>query len=203
MPNMKNNSAGCLIAAIVVIVLALIVGAVFLLFWNTKGRELEQSVEVVQLERAAPVFMEDGGSEEGALVLQRDEFRKLPAPAAGEEITREHVLSYFIDQDATDLSREAFREVGEGASVSWLLQTDNISDRNGILHARFSLPWELREHNSTSSSAIHLDAEFGEESRADLIKLRRGDWVTVAGTLSFERGNTAVIKGARLVGDGE
>ena len=198
---MKNNSVGCLIAAIVLIVLALIGGAVSLLFWNTKRVEFEESAEVARSERPASLFAEDGGSEEGALVLQRDELRKLPAPTAGEEITREHVLSYFIDQDATDLSREAFREVGEGAAVSWLLQTDNISDRNGVLHARFSLPWQLREHNSTTSSTIHLDAEFGEESRADLIKLRRGDWVTVAGTLSFESGNTVVIKGARLVGN--
>ena len=63
----------------------------------------------------------------------------------------------------------------------WLLRTVDIYERNGLLGGQFEIPWRIKTGNSTTSSDIRIETEFIESSRADLLKLRRGDWVKVKG----------------------
>lgn len=197
---MKDRSAGCLVAAVIAILVCGILAAVSFLYLarDSQAMESDTSMESVKLED--PMIAFESGNEEGAVVFKREELRRFSVPKAGEEITREHVVSFFIGEGTTELARSAFREAAEGASVSWLLRTAEVFEQDGLLKAHLQLPWQIKEGRSTSSSAIRVDAQFVESSRADLLKLRRGDWITVQGDLAF-RGDDLVLKDARLVAE--
>lgn len=200
---MKNSSNGCLVAVILVIILVgLLAAASLLFFFKARNVAMDERIPFPVVEITAPrvshgVHFSGSDSEKGTLILQPDEMRRLPMPQAGEEITRERFAAFMVDEDATELAKEAFRKVANQASVSWLLRTENVAERDGALHGQFRLPWQVRNGNARTMSTINVQGVFTDESRPALLKLRRGDWVTVQGQLSLDR-NSVVLKNARL-----
>jgi hypothetical protein len=184
----KGNSSGCIgVTIILVIVLGILgVAGVFYLF-NAKRS-------------SHAVFPSMRAEESTTLVFQEGAIPRFPFPQPGDTISREHFVAFMIDEAATELSKESFRKVANQAKVRWNLQTRNVADRGGVLLGQFELPWEIRNGSSINGSSAQVSAEFTDESRANLLKLRRGDWVVVAGELSFD-GNSASIKNARLADD--
>jgi hypothetical protein len=176
----KGNSSGCIgVTIILVIVLGILgVAGVFYLF-NAK----RSSHAVLPSMRA---------EESTTLVFQEGAIPRFPFPQPGDTISREHFVAFMIDEAATELSKESFRKVANQAKVRWNLQTRNVADRGGVLLGQFELPWEIRNGSSINGSSAQVSA--------NLLKLRRGDWVVVAGELSFD-GNSASIKNARLADD--
>jgi hypothetical protein len=136
----------------------------------------------------------------GALVFQRDDLPRFPFPKKGEALSREQFVAFMIEDGTTDLAQKAFRDAVSEANVSWTLRTQNITERDGVIYGDFELPWEIHDRNSMSGSSISVRGEFTAESRDSLLELRRNDWVTVQGKLSFN-GSSALLKDARLVSE--
>ena len=195
---MKNKSTGCFVAAIIGILLIGILGvAAFLWMLNVRNASVKEAQTLVRETMHASEFV-SRMEEEGRLVLDREEIRKFPMPNEGDKITRERFAAFMIDEDATELSKEAFRKATEGASVSWMLRTAEVFENDGVIKGDFDLPWEISDDNRTTRSSITVRAEFTAESRKDLLNLRRDDWVTVEGTLSFRGNGDVTLKEARL-----
>ena len=195
----KEKSSGCLIVAIILaVLLALLLVPVGLWYMSASNKSVAARDEAIARAEAIEHAYGLRGSDEGVVVMEKGEVPDLTVPKAGEEITREHIVLFLTSYNATNLTKEAFRKVASEASVKWLLRTDNVFEKNGVLRARFWIPWEIRSNNSSSSSSIQVEAYFAEESRADLLTLSRDEWVTVEGDLSFDA-DTPTIKNARIV----
>ena len=136
----------------------------------------------------------------GAVVFQEGEFPRFPPHKRGEELSREQFAALMIDDHATDLARKALQESANDAHVSWLLYTEDLTDRNGILEGHFTLPYEVRSGHSMHGSSINIRCEFANDGRDSLLKVRRGDWIVVQGKLSFD-GQNSTIRDARVVDD--
>ena len=167
-------------------------GGVFSLFWLRTGHKSSAEARLAHHGTAA--------SRDGTVVFQAGDIPRFPPHTRGEELTREQFVALTIDEHATKLARKALQESANGTTVSWLLRTEDIFDSNGTLHGHFTLPHEIREGRSTRGSAITVNCEFAGESRESLLKVRRGDWVVVRGTLSLD-GREVAIKEARILDD--
>ena len=55
------------------------------------------------------------------------------------------------------------------------------------------------EYLTGMGSSVTVQCEFGPEVRSHLLNLRRGDWITIEGQLSFD-GSQPTIQNARIVG---
>ncbi|MDA0768497.1 MAG: hypothetical protein O3A92_16930 [Verrucomicrobia bacterium] len=184
----KGNSSGCLGVAIVLIIVLAVIGVAGLFYLFTPKRSSHAIFPTIKAEEST------------TLVFQEGAMPRFPFPQPGDTISREQFVAFKIDEDSTELSRESFRKVANRTKVRWNLQTRNVADRSGVLLGQFELPWEIRNGSSIKGSSAQVSAEFTDESRANLLKLRRGDWVVVAGELSFD-GNSVSIKNARLPDD--
>ena len=189
----EKKSSGCLTALVVVVVIAALgfVG-LFSLFFKRVSRGREYAAEVSE---RVGLTVEAGSA--GTVVFQEGADIHFPPHQSGEELSREQFISLMIDDHATELARKAFQRTADGAAVKWMLQTQDISESNGKLEGRFSLPWEIRSAHGSRGSSVNLTCEFSEEGRDSLLKVRRGDWVVVEGRLSFD-GHQSAILDARI-----
>lgn len=194
----KNKSAGCLVAAAILVVLALL--AIIPVLYLTKARS-QAAYEAESMRRAHEAEMVTEMSPYSgptrAAVLDKADSGTLAMPKPGEPVTREHLVAFTASADATDLSRETFQRVAEGAKVTWLLQVANVAERDGVLTGRFSLPWQVRNAHSSTSSTLTVDAQFVEDAREALLGVRVGDWVEVSGELHFT-GTAPLLKNATV-----
>lgn len=189
----KNSGSGCLTAVIVLVVLAIIglIGLVGLIYMRA-GVSREYATEL-----AEQVAMTEAADRNGTIVFQDGAIPRFPPHKSGDELTREHFVALMLDEHATELARKSFEETARDTTVSWLLRTEDIFDSNGTLHGHFTLPYEIRHGHGMRGSSLTVNCEFQEESKDSLLNVRRGDWVVVQGTLSFD-GHQAGIKEARI-----
>lgn len=184
----ERKKSGCLGAIIAIIIIGgLVFVGLIAAIYKSKERSVVLAEETARA-RAAAVT---------TLAFKEDELPRFPFPKVGEPISREQFVAHMIDDHATDLAKDSFREVASQATVTWKLRTHDIQERDGHITGEFDLPWEIRHHRSTRSSSVRVYCHFTEESRQGLLDLRRDDWVTITGNLSFD-GNTPSIKDARL-----
>ena len=198
MAQKKSSGSGCLTAVILVIVLGGVgVVGIFALFYTRAAKVHEMAGE-----EATRIGMAAEVAEEGTIVFQQNNIPRFPPHQEGQELTREQFVAHSIDSHATDLMRAEFAKTANGASVKWLLRTEDIRDRNEAIEGTFSLPYEIRHRHGMNGSSVNVSCTFIEENRDSLLKVRRGDWVLIQGKLSFNgHGNSARIEEARILDD--
>ncbi len=201
MAQQRKSGAGCFIIAAILGVVVIGACAIFVLFLGkVRMTESHEAAIMSELHDSAESRSATGDARD-QIVFTEANRPKMSVPRPGEEVTREQFAAYMIDDAATELARESFRKVTDQAEIRWNLRLKQIADRNGKLHGEFELPWMIRHGHGSSSSSFNINVWFDEAGRDALLKLRRGDWVTVEGRLSYVKGNHA-IEGA-LIGDAE
>lgn len=195
-----KSSSGCLVVGIILLVLGLLllVPGTLWLYRLAEVKDAAAEVRYETMEAARGTDRSDGG----AVVLNRSYLATTKLPKPGEDITREHFVAFMIAPDTTELTKQAFRRVANEATVTWLLQTENITEKDGAPRGSFYLSWQIRDGTSTTSSTLGIEAEFTEDSREALLGVRRGDLVEVTGDLRFS-GDNPVLKNARLASEAE
>lgn len=192
----EKKGNGCLKAAIIVGVLVVVGGAAMVVvpaLWFRAAQQ-EQRTEEQRAMEARKMLTDRTVS------FQRGAIPKFPPHREGEEVTREQFVALMVDDLATELARNEFQRTADGATVRWLLETREIQGGNGVIQGQFVLPYEIVSGNSMSGSAVSVRCEFAPASKDALLAVRRGDWVTVEGTLSFD-GRDAKIMEAKIVED--
>ena len=191
----QKSTSGCFIAVVIAVVAALLIPiAVFGLFLSAKSTKTRNKTgQKTMIENARL-------DQDGTVVFRAGRLPVIAPHQAGTPVSREQFMALMIDQRATALARETFLKSADQSPVKWRLQTADISDHNGQLTGNFSLPYQIRSNNSSTTNSISIKCEFAEESRARLLSVRCGDWVTVQGKLSFPANSrSGVIKDAWLL----
>lgn len=192
----ERRKSGCGTVALivgVVVLIAIPVASLFSAFYFSRT-EVGSRMDVVQM------MGEQQGGEDGTVVFQQNAIPRFAPHQRGDELKREQFVALMIDDLATELARKEFQSSANGAFVSWLLRTEDLSERDGVPHGQFTLPYEIRFGHGSQSSSVALDCDFLPESKVGLLQIRRGDWVVVEGTLSFD-GRKVSITDARIAGD--
>lgn len=122
----------------------------------------------------------------------------------GETITRNRYLVAMLDDTKTELARQTFRDHAHGAPTEWRMMLADVSE-SGVgltaeLFVELIIDYGITHRGSSKSSRLEVDAEFDPDQRDRLLGLRRGEPVTVAGTLSLE-GDQPRILGAKIKPD--
>ena len=203
----QKNSSGCFIATIVAVLLAVVGGvALFgLVFLRAKeGRrqvmEQHRTIESDMIARMEHAPHANPPATAGnTVVLHANRLPRYSPHEAGKDISREQFVAFCTDNNTTSLARDAFQKAAQFTPVKWKLLTSDISERNGKLTGRFSLPYQIHSGNSTQGSSVRIECEFDEESRNSLLDISRGDWITVRGKLTFNANDKGgVLKEARI-----
>jgi hypothetical protein len=204
----KKKGAGCAIFAIVMVVVAVVVvvaGAIMTFMFARKAHvaEFEDRMEYAETMLADSRAMMAGDRDESGLVMLSEEsIGKIPATDFGDELSREHFIAVVTDEHATDLMRKQFAEKANGARVKWLLKVGDVSapSSSGQIKASLSMPYRISRGNGWSGSSVSVRADFGPDAVDELMKVRRGQWVTLEGQLALEgNGRAARIVAARVV----
>ena len=139
-------------------------------------------------------------AEDGTLELPGDAMPEYASYQPGRPLTLEMLVAWVVDERATTLMRETFREKAEGASVSLRLHARDVVAEGGGIRGGFYVPYRVKydEHRS-KSGAVELSCEFAPDGRDELLAIRRGQPVTIEGRLSFKDGEL-LLRDARLPG---
>ena len=191
MARARGTGGGCI--ALVAVLIAAAIGVALLAFMLFSRARVVHNVELLE----PPGVEENGG---GTVVFSHGTRPVLTLPGDGQPVTLEQYVAYLNDDRATKLARESFRQAADQARVRWLLRNRDISGRDGRLYGEFEVPWRILHDHGSSGGSVHMACAFVETSREDLMGLRRGDWVTVDGTLVFD-GERARINEARIVSE--
>ncbi|MGE9270447.1 MAG: hypothetical protein ACQKBU_06560 [Verrucomicrobiales bacterium] len=141
--------------------------------------------------------------EEGRLIFDESHWPVFPPLEEGEAVSRDRFLISMIDRSATELARETFLERADGALVEWSLKLVNLRKSGGSLEGTFEIGYGLRRGSARSFNQLQIEVIFAADQHDELLRLRKGDWVTIQGELSLpDRGNP-VIRKARVVVKGE
>lgn len=182
----KRRKTGCVVAASLGVLLVLgIVVTVVIGGYRVLSREWN---DASKLESLAESRAEHERRHADGQVLRVDPAElSNPGPLKdGEALTLERFVAAQSDKGATELARQETLASFEGAPVNWPLEVVEVSERNGTLHARLHFEWQVRiqEYEDAWRSGVGLvHAFFPEDQRSDLLRLRRGDRVQVAGIL--------------------
>jgi len=204
----EKKTAGCAIGAVIcvgVAVVVVLVGAFFMYFLARKATVMEGQARMEQAETmlaASEPMMMGAGDETGLVMLTAESVGKISATDFGDELSREHFVAVMADDHATDLMRKQFAEKANGLRVKWLLRVGDVAapGSSGEIKASLSMPYRISQGSGWSGSSVSVRAEFGPDAVDDLMKVRRGQWVTVGGELAVEsNGRGARLLGARVV----
>ena len=191
----RSSKVGCI--AVVVILIAIGAGVALIFVSVLKMRESRSSMVSEMIHQTQLHATAESG--EHSMVFTEANRPKMSVPAPGEPVTLNLFAAFMIDEYATELAKDSFRKVADKAEVSWKMRLTQITDRNGSLRGEFDVPWQISSGNHTSGSSFGVGVKFDEAGRDALLKLRRGDWVTVEGRLSFA-GGQATIESAMVAG---
>ena len=192
----KKRISGCTIVTIIGVLMvvgavSLLVFLISLLFDSRDEDEAGQSSSSETVAAREPVI---ATMEDGCLVYDPDHWPVFEPLRKGDSISRDRFVVFGMDDDLTDLAKENFRELAEGAPVEWELMIYDLREEDGGLAGTFMIPYEIR---GRKSGQLYVTARFGEDQRDPLLKLRKREWVTVAGTLSLNQ-HDFVITDARI-----
>lgn len=196
-PMERKKSSGCLVALLVAIALV-VVGAVVvgsLVFTSFRaGREL------VANEVAEHLAAAERTAEDGTLELSDGAMPDYASYQPGQPLSREMVVAWAVDQRATTLARESFRQKAEGARVVLRLRARDVVEEDGRIRGGFYVPYRVKyDAHRSASGTVDLSCEFAPAVRDDLLAIRRDDPVTIEGRLTLKR-DEPVLLDARLAG---
>jgi hypothetical protein len=138
--------------------------------------------------------------ERGKIRIEAEDLPEFEPLKPGETVTRNRYLVAMLDETRTDLARQAFRERADGAPTEWRMILADISETDAGPVASLFVDYEIIHTMSSQSSRLEVTAAFDPARRDALLELRRGEPVTVAGTLSLD-GAAPRILDARIVAE--
>lgn len=193
----EKKSSGCAVALLVGILLV-VVGTLLLgslVFKSFRaGRELVASELAEHRAEAART------AEDGTLELSGDAMPEYASFQPGQTLTREMLVAWAVDDRATTLMRETFRERAEGAAVSLRLHARDVVAEGVGIRGGFYVPYRVKyDAHRSKAGAVELACEFAPDGRDELLSIRRDQAVTIEGRLSFKDGEP-VLRDARLPG---
>jgi hypothetical protein len=173
------------------------------IFWVRKGEMKEHALaeRAEAFSRSAGPMSVDG-DDSGMVFISRESIGSMSAADIGDELSREQYIANAVDEHATDLMRKQFAQKANGMQVKWLLQVVDVSapDSNGTIRAALSMPYRISRGSGWGGSSVSVRAEFAEDAVDALMKVRREQWVTVAGELQMDSDGRGVrLLGARVV----
>lgn len=197
----KKKWSGCFVAA-VTFAACLLVGAV--------GIVVLICSSAIKAKRAA-----DDRAEARQAALDREiernaklrpaELNEMQLPAyalyqSGEALDCLMFLAWRVDERATSLTRESFREKIEGAEISWLLWASDIREQEDGIIGSFYLPYVVVTRSGTKRTGLEaVRCEFAPVEREALLSVRRDEQVEIRGKLSLIS-DGLVIREALLAG---
>jgi hypothetical protein len=193
----EKKSSGCVVALLVGILLV-VVGTVLVgsLVFNAfrSGREVV-AAEIAEHRAEAARTAEDG-----TLELSDNAMPEYASFQPGRPLTREMLVAWAVDERATTLAREPFREKAEGAAVTLRLRARDVVAEGDRIRGGFYVPYRVKydEHRS-KAGAVEVACEFAPAVKGDLLALRRDEAVTIEGRLSL-KGDQPLLLDARLPG---
>lgn len=199
----KKKMSGCAVAALIggAVILALIALVVFVFYGFFRVKKVESAHKV---EQAQLVAARDRGiatmTEDGRLYFDESDLPTFEPLEPGDAVSRDQFLISMVDSTATALARENFRKQADGAPVEWTMKLKDVGGSGVVgLVADFEIAYGIRQFGGGEMySQLHVEAQFDEDQRTSLLKLRRGEWVTVNGTLSLG-GSQPRITDAKVV----
>lgn len=192
MDQKPNKGFGCATFVLLglAVVLALIAGCGLLTFRAVKTGSRVAKEQLKELK-------ENGGT----VTFHEDQLPDYPAYQKGSPLARDVFLAWKIDPRRTSIGEHAFREKAEGASATWNLRIMDIAARGDGVLMKCEVPYELRIRDGmTRTSSVSVHCEFAAGARDSLLSLRQGDWVEIAGRVSFAGDEDATILDAHLSG---
>lgn len=197
----KKGNSGCRIAALIVggivLVFALVVGG---LFWMLNARSIEMHGEAKRAHAEAVEVMESAAASSGSGRLEFDEsdWQSLVPLEEDQAVSLKQFILTMDDPRSTELARETFRERADGAPVTWSMTLNGVKEEGGLLVADLDVPYATRKAagpgTTTTYGELNVRAEFDPSQRDALIKLRRGDPVTVQGRLALDGRSVRIVE---------
>ncbi|HEY1122319.1 MAG TPA: hypothetical protein VGE67_11995, partial [Haloferula sp.] len=141
----ENKSSGCVVAAIVGVVV-LIIGGVLVATFVYRGAVAGKRMVSAQYEKArAEADRARADADAAKLVeIKEGELPDYSTYQSGQPLSREMFLAWRSDESATTLVRETFREKAEGADVTWTLRAGDLRQDGDRITGSFYLPYVVR-----------------------------------------------------------
>lgn len=197
----KKTKVGCLTAAGVVAVVALLglLAAFVGVRWaGTKAKEVIEKERLEQLEAQRAAEAELLAMQ--PLTVDQSDAESFAPLEPGESVTIERFLISMGDAGATELAKQDFREKADGAPVEWRLRLVNVLESGQGIMAEMQLPYKVVEESDGShTSVLQVKGLFLDDSRDELLKLRRDQWMRVGGKLSLDESGVQILD-ARVIG---
>lgn len=193
----EKKSSGCAVALLVGILLV-VVGTI--LVGSLVFKTFRAGKEVVAAEIAEHRAEAARTAEDGIIELSGDAMPEYASFQPGRPLTREMLVAWSVDERATTLAREAFRQKAEGVPVTLRLRARDVVAEGDRIRGGFYVPYRVKydEHRS-KAGAVELVCEFVPAAKDDLLAIRRDEAVTIEGRLSL-KGDQPALLDARLPG---
>jgi len=198
----ENKSSGCVVAAVIGVVVLIIGGALvatFIYRGAVAGKEMV-SAKFEQVRAEADRAKAD--AEAAKLVeIKEGELPDYSTYQSGQPLSREMFLAWRSDENATTLVRETFREKAEGAEVTWTLRAGDLRQDGDYITGSFYLPYmvHLKGDRGDRTGVESVRCEFSAVERETLLNIRRDQMATIRGKLSLKSGET-ILREARQAG---
>jgi hypothetical protein len=197
----EKKSSGCVVASLVGILLV-VAGTVLVgsLVGSLVFKTFRAGKEAVAAELAEHRAGAARTAEDGTLELSGDAMPEYASYQPGRPLTREMLVAWAVDERATTLAREAFREKAEGALVTLPLRARDVVAEGDRIRGGFYVPYRVKyDKHRSKSGAVELSCEFAPAVKDELLAIRRDEEVTIEGRLSLKGGQPALLD-ARLPG---
>ena len=198
----ENKSSGCVVAAIVGVVVLIIGGALVATFVYRGAVAGKRMVSAQYEKTRAEADRAKAEAEAAKLVEIKDgEFPDYSTYQSGQPLNREMFLAWKSDENATTLVQETFREKAEGADVTWTLRAGDLRQDGDRITGNFYLPYvvRLKGDRNSRSGVESVRCEFSSVERETLLNIRRDQMATIRGKLSLKGGET-ILREARQAG---
>jgi len=113
----------------------------------------------------------------------------------GEALTRELFVAFTMDGDATMLARQNFESIAKGAPLTWLLKVHELTESGDQIAGQMEIPYLISSpgDSSRSLSSASVTCRFFASQKEDLLKVRKGEWLTVSGTLTLKGNDYRIL----------
>ena len=194
----EKKSSGCVVAAVIGVVVLIIGGAVVATFVY-RGFVAGKEAVAAKFEQArAEADRARADADAAKLVeIKEGELPDYSTYQSGQPLSREMFLAWRADESATTLVRETFREKVEGAEVTWTLRAGDLRQDGDRITGSFYLPYVVRSKDdrrgwSGVDGVESVRCEFARVERETLLSIRRDQMATIRGKLSLKNGETTL-----------
>jgi hypothetical protein len=198
----ERKSSGCVVAAIIGVVLMVICGALVATFLYRGGVAAKEMVSAqIEKTRAEANRAKAEAAAAQLVELKEGELPDYSTYQAGQPLSREMFLAWRSDPDATTLVKDTFREKVEGADVTWILRAGDLRQDGNRITGNFYLPYTIQAAGGRpiQPGVESVRCEFAAGERESLLNIRRDQLATIRGKLSLKTGETLLLE-ARQAG---